>query len=369
LINDPNEGIHGKAETMNNHPPLFRLVALLVLCRVAPAVTAVGENHAPVLLATAASSAAEPKLTGGALAGECFRVIVSTDIGGSDPDDFQSMVHYLVYADVFDTEGLISSPPGAGRKKHILEVIDAYEKDYENLKSHSPRFPTAAALRAITKQGAIEPAPPAGYTFPTEGSTWIIKQASRDDPRPLYILVWGSITDVAQAVHDMPAIKEKVRVYSTGSWNTRQDPASRNYLYAHHRDLWWIEADTTFRGMYAGGKQEGDLDNHRFVEEYVKGHGALGDLFFRKKKDIKMGDTPSVLFLLRGSPDDPAAESWGGRFEHDPHGPHRWKDHSDPQLKEGGRYPGARTVNRWREDYLRDWQQRMKWTGARVDSR
>ena len=25
------------------------------------------------------------------------RVIVSTDIGGSDPDDFQSMVHYLVY--------------------------------------------------------------------------------------------------------------------------------------------------------------------------------------------------------------------------------------------------------------------------------
>ena len=31
------------------------------------------------------------------------RVIVSTDIGGGDPDDFQSMVHYLVYADRFDT--------------------------------------------------------------------------------------------------------------------------------------------------------------------------------------------------------------------------------------------------------------------------
>ena len=39
------------------------------------------------------------------------RVIVSTDIGGGDPDDFQSMVHYLVYADLFDTEGLVSSPP------------------------------------------------------------------------------------------------------------------------------------------------------------------------------------------------------------------------------------------------------------------
>ena len=28
------------------------------------------------------------------------RVIVSTDIGGTDPDDFQSMVHFLVYSDM-----------------------------------------------------------------------------------------------------------------------------------------------------------------------------------------------------------------------------------------------------------------------------
>jgi acetyl esterase/lipase len=42
-------------------------------------------------------------------ASEKPRVIVSTDIGGSDPDDFQSMVHYLIYADVFETEGLIST--------------------------------------------------------------------------------------------------------------------------------------------------------------------------------------------------------------------------------------------------------------------
>ena len=60
---------------------------------------------------------------------ERYRVIVSTDIGGSDPDDFQSMVHYLLYADLFDTEGLISSPWGAGRVSDIFEVIEQYEKD------------------------------------------------------------------------------------------------------------------------------------------------------------------------------------------------------------------------------------------------
>ena len=32
-------------------------------------------------------------------AAERPRVVVSTDIGGTDPDDFQSMVHLLLYAD------------------------------------------------------------------------------------------------------------------------------------------------------------------------------------------------------------------------------------------------------------------------------
>ncbi|MFM8618331.1 MAG: nucleoside hydrolase-like domain-containing protein, partial [Opitutaceae bacterium] len=50
------------------------------------------------------------------------RVIVSSDIGGTDPDDFQSMVHLLLCADDLDLEGLISSPYGPGRREHILEV-------------------------------------------------------------------------------------------------------------------------------------------------------------------------------------------------------------------------------------------------------
>lgn len=42
------------------------------------------------------------------------RLIISTDIGGADPDDFQSMIRFLMYADKFETEGLISSPYGRG---------------------------------------------------------------------------------------------------------------------------------------------------------------------------------------------------------------------------------------------------------------
>jgi len=301
-------------------------------------------------------AAADPP--GGALAGHRPRVIVSTDVGGSDPDDFQSMVHLLVYADVLDLEGLVSSPPKGGRATHVLEVIDAYAHDYATLKADAPGYPPPDALRRITKQGAVDPAPKQGFSRPTEGSRWIVQRAGADDDRPLWVLVWGSITDVAQAVHDAPDIKRRLRVHSIGSWNTRQDPAARDYLYEHHKDLWWVESDTTFRGMYMGGKQDGDLGNRAFVDRHVKGHGALGDLFFRKKRDIKMGDTPSVLYLFRGDPDDPTAPHWGGSFRKTDHGSHYWHDRTEPDLADHGK-AGAKTVNRWRADYLRDWQRRM----------
>jgi Cellulose-binding Sde182, nucleoside hydrolase-like domain len=296
-------------------------------------------------------------LQGGALAGERYRVLVSTDVGGSDPDDLQSMVHLMFYADCFDLEGLISSPPSQGRKKHILELIAAYETDYPLLKAKSKRFPKPEFLRSITRQGAIKPAPAAGYSQPTEGSRWIVRQACRQKSRPLYILVWGSITDIAQAVHDDPTIKKKIRVYFIGSWNTKMDPNARDYLFNHHKDLWWIENNTTFRGMYVGGKQQGDLSNTEFPRRHLKGRGALGDLFMQKMPRLKMGDTPSLLYLMRGDPNRPDQPHWGGQFRKTKHGPHYWTDLRKDKVKN----PGASTVQRWREDYLRDWQNRSKW--------
>jgi hypothetical protein len=63
------------------------------------------------------------------------RILVSTDIGGTDPDDNQSMIHLLMYNELFDIEGLVSSPSyGDGTKQEILRTIDLYEKDLPKLK-------------------------------------------------------------------------------------------------------------------------------------------------------------------------------------------------------------------------------------------
>jgi hypothetical protein len=247
--------------------------------------------------------------------GERARVIVSTDIGGTDPDDFQSMVHFLLYADMFDVEGLISSPYGPGRREHIFRVIEHYERDYATLKTYSRDYATPDALRAITRQGAIDSAGAAGFDRPTEGSNWIVQSARRLDARPLYVLLWGGIDDLAQALHDAPDILPKLRVYFIGGPNKMWSVNAYNYIEQHHPRLWIIEANTTYRGWFTGGNQAGEWGNKEFVAAHVAGRGALGDFFATQLKGtIKMGDSPSVGYLLHGTPDDPSQPGWGGRF-------------------------------------------------------
>jgi hypothetical protein len=175
------------------------------------------------------------------------------------------------------------------------------------------------------------------------------------------VLAWGSLTDIAQAVHAEPAIKARLRLYSIGSWNTvHGDPRSRDYLFREHHDLWWIENDATFRGMYVGGEHGHDLGNLSFPANHIAGRGALGAYFMAKKPDIKMGDTPSVLYFLSGDPADPEGEHWGGRFVRPlpAKRPTYWHDDPHPGLRDNN-HAGARTVNRHRVAYLRDWQLRL----------
>ncbi|MCS7314369.1 MAG: DUF1593 domain-containing protein [Bryobacteraceae bacterium] len=251
----------------------------------------------------------------GALAGERPRVIVSTDIGGTDPDDFQSMVHLLLYADVLDLEGLISSPYGPGRKEHILEVIERYERDYPRLRAHSHRYPTPPYLRSIAKQGALEAAGWEGVGLPTEGSRWIVECARRPDPRPLWVLVWGGPEDLAQALHDAPDILPRLRVYFIGGPNKMWGVNAYAYIERQHPNLWMIEANSTYRGWFVGGNQEGEWGNEAFVGAHVAGRGHLGAFFTPLLGGrLKMGDSPSVAYLLRGTPEDPSQPGWGGKF-------------------------------------------------------
>lgn len=244
------------------------------------------------------------------------RVIISTDIGGTDPDDNQSMAHLLMYSDCVDLEGLISSPSyGKGNKEEIFRMIDLFEKDLPMLNKHIEGLMAPDSLRAITKQGRRGISPYCGYSTPTEGSQWIVECARRESDRPLWIAVWGGIDDVAQALHDAPDIADKIRVYWIGGPNKKWGVNSYAYIVENFPDLYMIESNSSYRGFIADNKKKDEF-NAGFYDTYLKGAGHIGDDFKKYYKGLpKMGDTPSFLYLLHGNPDCPEGESWGGSFE------------------------------------------------------
>ena len=244
------------------------------------------------------------------------RVLISTDIGGTDPDDNQSMAHLLMNSDRFDLEGLVSSPSfGTGSKEEILRMIDVYEKDRKVLSKHVPGLMTAEDLRKLVKQGRKEKAPACGYGQPTEGSEWIVKQARKKDKRPLYVLVWGCLEDVAQALHDAPDIAPKLRVHWIGGPNKKWGVNAYCYIAENFPDIWIIENNTTYRGFIYDSKNK-DKYNMGYFSTFIKDAGHLGrDFAYYYKGNPKMGDTPSLLYMMSGNPANPEQLSWAGRFE------------------------------------------------------
>ena len=251
------------------------------------------------------------------------RILISTDIGGTDPDDNQSMIHFLMYSDKFNTEGLISSPSyGEGTKQHILEMIALYEKDLPKLQKHNKSFPSPNALRAITKQGRQGPAPFAGYTTATEGSDWIVKCARKKSKLPLWVLVWGGLDDVAQALHDAPDIRKNIKIYWIGGPNKKWSTNSYAYIVQNFPDLWFIEVNSSYYGFFSNNGMHDSVKTTNYYDRHINGAGYMGKDFKNYYKgNVKMGDTPSLLYMMDGDPNNPTKESWGGSFEKFNHSP------------------------------------------------
>ncbi|MGK2912025.1 MAG: nucleoside hydrolase-like domain-containing protein [Sphingobium sp.] len=301
------------------------------------------------------------------------RVFISTDIGGGDHDDDQSLVHALLYADAINIVGLsqtVAEATPGGRKSDILQVIDAYSKDYSTLKTHGD-YPTADYLRSITHQGATVAAPSNGFSKATAGSDAIIKAARDASPGdPLYVLTWGGETDIAQALHDAPDIADSIRLLTVG----KQDSDATRYLEKNWKsDIWWVQDLETFRGMYTDDGKNRPFDGSGdWIAKNAKGHGALGDYFDKMSHGIyqqgispewegygiKMGDTPTLLYVLDtlSGRTSPTQEGWGGEFVKK--ADNYWTDNSNSALRMGS-WDGAKTVSEDRAAYMKDFASRL----------
>ena len=312
----------------------------------------------------------------GFIQAEKTRVIVTTDIGGSDPDDQQSLVHLLTLLDRVDLEGFIYQHAWVSfNKGNEVKVVDgvlkAYEKVWSNLCVHSNGFPDVQILRSLVKHGQQEAAMAGvGEEKDSPGSELIIQIIDKDDPRPVWIVAWSGMNTLAQALWKVKQTRteaevrkfvEKIRVYDilgqddAGAWMVTEFP---ELIYIRNKEVYgWPPSDTWFK-------------------ENVQSVGELGKQYPNRIWATE-GDSPSFLYVIANGlnyPEHPDWGGWGGRFDTKKKEGIRsmdWVVRSnldetkyDPYLMLGSSSEGSNAIRRWANDINNDFAARMIWTTA-----
>ena len=249
------------------------------------------------------------------------QVFIFTDINlvGGDPDDRQSLVHLLWYADELNIKGIVADYWTGKGGEACQEVIEAYQSDYQTYGWANMGYPhpdTVSQWVIGTEESAID----------------ALKDAAVSSQAPLYVLVWGSMKTIGKALDRYPGLVDDIRLLTIGTglkygpkdevagedchainWNGR----GRNDLYNDPRfdSLWWLESNWTYNGMFMGNEPKQMLDT-------MVQYGAMGrrvKLVTSKHKwaqYFRAGDTPTVLYVLDPNHpiDDPTLSSWAGLF-------------------------------------------------------
>lgn len=280
------------------------------------------------------------------------RIVVLTDIGPSEiePDDHESMVRLLCYADRFEVEAVIAgsgwNTSGRTYPPEWLDILrgtlDAYAQDVPNLMKRSAQtgfradedrqelgyWPSPAYLRSRAMLGS----PRLGFAALGEGndsagSEFLIRLAAEPDPRPIWVCVWGGANTFAQAVwrlqqqgdpERLKAFLHKFRVYTITDqdkdWGKEVPFAISSHQWLRRefaQDLVFLWDESAWLFQNETGKA-----NWAIYEKEIQGHGHLGREYPKFKWGVE-GDTPSFLYVMPNGlndPEHPGAGGWGGFF-------------------------------------------------------
>jgi hypothetical protein len=335
-----------------------------------------------------------------ASAAEKPRVFVLTDIE-NEPDDAMSMVRFLTYSNHYDIEGLVATTSIHQRRRvapqRIRQIVEAYGKVRDNLEKHEPGFPTAEFLRARISEGIpVYGMDGVGEGKDSPGSELLIRAVDHDDPRPLWVTVWGGPNVLAQALwkvrvtcsaEELKRFVAKLRVYTisdqdnSGPWLRREFPdlfyiASPGFNAggAYHHATWSGISGDYFHGRFVGA--DFTLVTNEWLDRNIRRKGSLGAEYPRWEY-LMEGDTPSFLNLIDNGlshPEHPDWGGWGGRYEL--YTPHKekwhlqteirpfWTDAEDEVMGIDGWWhtDNHATIWRWRAAYQNDFAARMDWT-------
>jgi hypothetical protein len=298
------------------------------------------------------------------------RVIATSD---GEIDDQCSMVRFLLCANEWDVEGIITSSSQYHWHGHnwagddwVQPYLDAYAEVYPNLVLHDPGYPKPEYLRAHTFLGNVETEGEMDSITP--GSRQIVKVLlDESDARPVWIQAWGGTNTIARAlktieeVHPekMSGVAKKIRFFFI--WE--QDSTYQAYIRPHwgKYNILTIICDQ-FDAIAYQWEQVLPADKQKyFTGEWMKphileGHGPLCALYRAKENgDFRSeGDSPSFIHEIGTglrSTESPGYGGWGGRYVKV-----RENTWLDPVPDSAYRYPEGRWYSRtaWGRCYLRD---------------
>ena len=328
------------------------------------------------------------------------RVLVLTDVE-NEPDDAQSLVRFLTYANQWDIEGLVATTSVHLKNQtaawRIREIVEAYCQVRDNLELHEPGFPDGQKLLALIKEGLpVYGMEGVGPGKESEGSELLINAVDKDDPRPLWVLVWGGANVLAQALWQVQATRSqeeldhfvsRLRVYTISDqddsppWIRKTFP---NLFYivspgfhaggAYHFATWTGISGDNFHGRFTGA--DFSIVDNSWLDKNIRSKGPLGAQY-PNSKFLMEGDSPTFLYLINnglGNPEHPNWGSWGGRYELyippmqryflEPETRPIWTDASDEVIGADGNWHTSNkaTIWRWRSAYQNDFAARMDWT-------
>ena len=282
------------------------------------------------------------------------RLVVCTDIAPADvePDDMESMVRLMAYADMFEIEALITSvgwncdPYPKEWSQYLYRVIDAYAKDVKNLMQRSGQkkflslkkenanqqigyWPSADYIRSRAVMGSVNGGiRSVGEGNDSPGSNLLIQLADEDDPRPIYVAAWGGANTLAQAIwrvkqtrtaNEVRNFVRKFRLFTITDQDMdyahRMDRARSSHMWLRQEfkdDLQFIWDEGAWQEQCELGKQH--WAQH---QQNIQGKGALGKEYPNYKWGVE-GDTPSFLYVMPNglnNPEDPKQCGWAGYHE------------------------------------------------------
>ncbi|KAH8884154.1 DUF1593-domain-containing protein [Thozetella sp. PMI_491] len=324
------------------------------------------------------------------------RVFILSDIS-NEPDDAESLVRYLTYANQFQTEGLVPTTSiwlkDSTHPEDMHKILDGYAAAVENLNLHTHPdcpYPPAENLRRLVKPGApVYGMAAVGDNIPLSEGGQLLKESielSETFKRPLWVLCWGGTNVLAQALYKIRSehsaeksalLRSYLRVYAisdqddSASWIRSQFPELFYISSIHAWNQYGLSTWVGISGETYYGFDEGGPDGSKISKEWVRQNIQIGPLgeTYPDPMFVFEGDTPTFLYLIQnglGSRENPNFGSWGGRYARvDPADSvnHHGDTADRVQGMDGRMYKSNKaTIWRWRDAFQNDFATRIQWT-------